>query len=242
MSSSQISPPAFEEDSKCKSCNVKWTLTLRRHHCRSCGGSFCDKCSSHRDFLFHYGLKERERTCDACHRYLRSISPVATDCNYTIPHYLSRIGGSQTPATPGKLDIITFSPFAAEDDEYEGTQEEQCRDAIKCNDYNAVKRYLEAGVSPSYVDKTGNTLLHLACIMDKLPIIKLLCDKGANPYAQNQLPQPETAYDVASPAMKYKFKTLYPPEKYGASLPKPVKKVAKKRPDADAQVAQQSPE
>lgn len=202
--------------------------------------------------MTHYGLTQPERTCDACHRYLRSVSPVATDCEYIIPHYLSTIGGTQKYIhTPNNPTIITFSPFPAENSQYEGTNEEQCRDAIKSNDFNAVKRLLEAKSDPSYIDKTGNTLLHLACIMDKFPIIKLLCDSGANPYQANRLSQAETSYDVSSAAMKFKFRTLYPPERYGAPAIVPKAKVKKTRTktknQAEAEgleggIAQQSPE
>ena len=31
---------------KCLRCDKKFTVTLRRHHCRECGGIFCDACSS----------------------------------------------------------------------------------------------------------------------------------------------------------------------------------------------------
>lgn len=195
----------------------RFTLTTRRHHCRSCGGSFCHACSTNRDLLTHYGLPQPERTCDACHKYLRSVSPTATDCNYIIPHYLSTIGGSQKYVhTPNNPTVITFSPFPAPGAKYEGTDEQKCRDAIKANDVATVKSLLEAKVDPGHFDKTGNTLLHLACIMDKFSLVKLLCDAGGNPYQPNRISQSETSYDVSSAAVKYKFRTIYPPENYNA--------------------------
>ena len=32
----------------CESCAKKFTQVKRRHHCRNCGGIFCNKCSKHR--------------------------------------------------------------------------------------------------------------------------------------------------------------------------------------------------
>ena len=34
--------------SKCEICDVVFSLLTRRHHCRSCGGIFCDTCSKDR--------------------------------------------------------------------------------------------------------------------------------------------------------------------------------------------------
>lgn len=33
---------------KCAQCQKKFSLTLRKHHCRGCGSVFCDKCTSYR--------------------------------------------------------------------------------------------------------------------------------------------------------------------------------------------------
>jgi hypothetical protein len=81
--------------------------------------------------------------------------------------------------------------------------------------------------------------------MDKFAIIKLLCDNGANPYQSNRISQSETSYDVSSPAMKWKFKTLYPPEKYGAPpiVPKTKsKKVRKSKNNVDDDDVHHNPE
>ncbi|KAF9955546.1 hypothetical protein BGZ72_003635 [Mortierella alpina] len=98
-------PPVFEAkwelDSKaieCRECHRKFSLFLRRHHCRRCGHVVCDKCSSHRAtlhpsmvvydpssneaFINHQALSRRNtyqsyRVCDSCHESLgpaRSLS------------------------------------------------------------------------------------------------------------------------------------------------------------------------
>lgn len=43
-----------------------WNLFNRRHHCRLCGGLFCDACSNSRASLAHLGYTEPQRVCEAC--------------------------------------------------------------------------------------------------------------------------------------------------------------------------------
>jgi hypothetical protein len=52
----------------CSKCNVLFTLSCRRHHCRLCGDIFCDACSSHRVLLPLSGIEFEKpvRICDYC--------------------------------------------------------------------------------------------------------------------------------------------------------------------------------
>eukprot|EP01062_Namystynia_karyoxenos_P073433 TRINITY_DN70230_c0_g1_i1.p1 TRINITY_DN70230_c0_g1~~TRINITY_DN70230_c0_g1_i1.p1 ORF type:complete len:1565 (+),score=416.95 TRINITY_DN70230_c0_g1_i1:121-4695(+) len=53
-----------DEDAKqCKRCQVKFGTLTRKHHCRRCGGVFCDNCSSHRVTL---GPLKDQRVCEKC--------------------------------------------------------------------------------------------------------------------------------------------------------------------------------
>lgn len=49
-------PPKFQEDTKCKFCNQEFNFGCLRHHCRNCGSSFCNKHSSKRRRILHYGI------------------------------------------------------------------------------------------------------------------------------------------------------------------------------------------
>ncbi|ETW01924.1 hypothetical protein H310_06469 [Aphanomyces invadans] len=53
-----------EEVSGCMVCNTKFTLFLRRHHCRSCGDVVCGHCAESKREV--YGLVGMHRVCDAC--------------------------------------------------------------------------------------------------------------------------------------------------------------------------------
>ena len=45
-----------------------FNLFNRRHHCRACGGLFCDRCTQSRMALPHLGypLYEEQRVCEPC--------------------------------------------------------------------------------------------------------------------------------------------------------------------------------
>ncbi|KAG0296792.1 hypothetical protein BGZ96_008520 [Linnemannia gamsii] len=86
----------WESDHKaidCKECHRKFSLWLRRHHCRRCGHVVCDRCSSHRAtlhpsmvvydpssseaYINHQALSRRGtlqsyRVCDSCYTTLGS--------------------------------------------------------------------------------------------------------------------------------------------------------------------------
>jgi phospholipase/lecithinase/hemolysin len=69
----------WQKDSEvhtCQKCQVKFSFTTRRHHCRKCGSIFCDKCSKHKATLDNpltekgpsgkQGVKDC-RVCDKCY-------------------------------------------------------------------------------------------------------------------------------------------------------------------------------
>jgi len=47
---------------------VNLVFFTRRHHCRNCGGIFCDECSSKRTRIAQLGYDEPVRVCDICAR------------------------------------------------------------------------------------------------------------------------------------------------------------------------------
>ena len=49
--SSATGAGAWEKDSMavdCKICTKEFSLARRKHHCRNCGGIFCDACSDNK--------------------------------------------------------------------------------------------------------------------------------------------------------------------------------------------------
>ncbi|KAI8362869.1 hypothetical protein B0O80DRAFT_857 [Mortierella sp. GBAus27b] len=90
QSSSSVTEAKWELDHKvneCRECHRKFSLWLRRHHCRRCGHVICDRCSSHRALLppdkvvydptsseaylnqqalIRKGIFQSYRVCDSC--------------------------------------------------------------------------------------------------------------------------------------------------------------------------------
>ncbi|XP_036377602.1 zinc finger FYVE domain-containing protein 9-like [Megalops cyprinoides] len=66
--------PVWVPDSQapiCMKCEVKFTFTKRRHHCRACGKVFCATCCSLKYRLMYMDRKEA-RVCITCHSVLMS--------------------------------------------------------------------------------------------------------------------------------------------------------------------------
>lgn len=66
--------PVWVPDSQapvCMKCDVKFTFTKRRHHCRACGKVFCAACCSLKCRLLYMDRKEA-RVCVTCHSALTS--------------------------------------------------------------------------------------------------------------------------------------------------------------------------
>jgi len=68
---------------------------------------------------------------------------------------------------------------------------------------------LTAKANPRFIDRTGNSLVHLAAMFDQLDVVKLLIKSGANIWEKN--PAGETAVDLAPPSLALKMKELAPP-------------------------------
>eukprot|EP00117_Sycon_ciliatum_P021330 scpid96495/ scgid18729/ WD repeat and FYVE domain-containing protein 3; Autophagy-linked FYVE protein len=55
----------------CSACQVKFSLTERRHHCRNCGKVFCGKCSKFESEIPERGIQRLVRVCEACYIILK---------------------------------------------------------------------------------------------------------------------------------------------------------------------------
>ena len=50
----------------CQSCNEKFSISLRKHHCRNCGQVFCYKCADQFHPLPNHNLTAPVRICHSC--------------------------------------------------------------------------------------------------------------------------------------------------------------------------------
>ncbi|XP_071232928.1 zinc finger FYVE domain-containing protein 9-like isoform X1 [Salvelinus alpinus] len=108
--------PVWVPDSQapvCMKCEVRFTFTKRRHHCRACGKVFCAACCSLRSRLIYMDRKEA-RVCITCHSALLSAHSWGGMCggsnqspNPNNPaQYCSTIPPLQQIQTSGALDSL----------------------------------------------------------------------------------------------------------------------------------------
>ncbi|XP_041363074.1 RUN and FYVE domain-containing protein 2-like isoform X2 [Gigantopelta aegis] len=67
----QLKEAQWESDEAtkcCKQCNKDFSIARRKHHCRFCGGIFCNECSDNKMPLA--SSSKPERVCDNCHTLL----------------------------------------------------------------------------------------------------------------------------------------------------------------------------
>lgn len=81
MFSADSAPEWFDGES-CHRCRYKFSMLIRKHHCRSCGQVFCAKCSSKTSTIPKFGIEKEVRVCDVCFEKINKkidIKPVAND-------------------------------------------------------------------------------------------------------------------------------------------------------------------
>lgn len=61
------SAPVWREGDECMSCKVEFGVVTRKHHCRACGGIFCNKCTSKQAIIPKFGIEKEVRVCDSCY-------------------------------------------------------------------------------------------------------------------------------------------------------------------------------
>lgn len=56
----------------CFNCEIKFSMTERRHHCRRCRNVFCTGCSAHKSAIVAYGMEDDVKVCEACKSELQT--------------------------------------------------------------------------------------------------------------------------------------------------------------------------
>uniref|UniRef100_A0A914XLN2 Ankyrin repeat and FYVE domain containing 1 n=2 Tax=Plectus sambesii TaxID=2011161 RepID=A0A914XLN2_9BILA len=62
--------PRWAEGDVCSECSSKFSLTMRKHHCRHCGRLLCARCSERTMPILKYDLQKAVRVCDICYDVL----------------------------------------------------------------------------------------------------------------------------------------------------------------------------
>ena len=99
-----------------------------------------------------------------------------------------------------------FSSMNSNKIDLKGDLNEQAREAIKSNSLDNLQLLVKNGVNVNYVDRQGQSLLHLAAIMGRNDMALWLVSSGANINAKNH--QGESIMDVAPVALASKIKAM----------------------------------
>ena len=58
------------ETTHCSSCTKQFSITVRKHHCRNCGGVFCAECTENNANVPSF--KKPQRVCEICFNELKN--------------------------------------------------------------------------------------------------------------------------------------------------------------------------
>lgn len=86
----------------CTACNIKFTLFIRKHHCRGCGKIFCNSCCSQLA-RFPYMDFKIGRVCSSCAQAIREVTHLKKkeDSSKPTPGQQSTVKSQGAASTPG---------------------------------------------------------------------------------------------------------------------------------------------
>lgn len=104
--------PEWQKSEECKRCGMKFSsLSLLnsqgRHHCRNCGQSFCQACSSLKIALPHFGLLQPERVCVPCYNTTVKQIAVSAVAPFSTSDSTAAVTSSPTTAASSLLSTTT---------------------------------------------------------------------------------------------------------------------------------------
>ena len=104
----------------CRHCAAKFGVMTRKHHCRQCGGIFCESCCKEFEVP---GEKYKDRTCFGCRHGEAAgdtVKAIATrNCtdsgNNNTSNAASKLAALTVPADPFKLQRGSLFPEEEDD-------------------------------------------------------------------------------------------------------------------------------
>ncbi|OAF69037.1 hypothetical protein A3Q56_03244 [Intoshia linei] len=90
----------------CLYCDKKFTLVLRKHHCRKCGKVFCNDCSPYR-FVSH---NKSVRVCRACEPLMDSkVYQTVSEFDHKSPSHFEHLRDEMEKSNVKRMELETFN-------------------------------------------------------------------------------------------------------------------------------------
>lgn len=93
--------PVWKDGDECSNCKSEFGIVQRKHHCRACGGIFCNRCTNKQSIIPKFGIEKEVRVCDNCYNEINSKS-AKSDSSGLPPEYLNSALAKESQKPPSK--------------------------------------------------------------------------------------------------------------------------------------------
>lgn len=100
-----------EQAESCEGCREPFSFTRRRHHCRNCGGIFCNNCSEKRATIPDLKDQDPVRVCDSCCKALSKPTKSGNHKEQNAPPSLPPIVPEEISVVPQPKPITLHPPM-----------------------------------------------------------------------------------------------------------------------------------
>nr|XP_039270919.1 hepatocyte growth factor-regulated tyrosine kinase substrate-like isoform X1 [Styela clava] len=154
--------PVWKDGDECSKCKSEFGLVQRKHHCRACGGIFCNRCTSKQSIVPKFGIEKEVRVCDKCYDEINTKSSASTSDSGGLPQeYLnsSLAKESQIPVKRSEQELKEEEELqialAMSLNEQENQSKSQTKDMpvyASVNKTNAIQPEVKVSASDSDLD------------------------------------------------------------------------------------------
>lgn len=93
--------PVWKDGDECSNCKSEFGIVQRKHHCRACGGIFCNRCTNKQSIIPKFGIEKEVRVCDSCYTEINSKS-LKSESGALPQEYLNSNLAKESQSPPSK--------------------------------------------------------------------------------------------------------------------------------------------